>query len=82
MNNVLKELVDSELKLYYLALATAIVAAFMGITFLVFKSTSTLVMMMSGILILLAAIIILVVAVYLDYIEGRFSTAYQYHPGR
>ncbi|MCL7412044.1 MAG: hypothetical protein M8353_00290 [ANME-2 cluster archaeon] len=79
---MLKELVDSELKLYYLALATAIVAAFMGITFLIFKSTSTLVMMMSGILIFIAAIIILVVAVYLDYIEGRFNTSYQYSSGR
>lgn len=79
---MLKELVDSELKLYYLALATAIVAAFMGITFLVFKSTSTLVMMMSGILIFIAAVIVLVVAVYLDYIEGKFTASYQYSSGR
>ncbi len=76
MNNVIKELVDSEFKVYYLALATAIVAAIMALAFLVFKSTATLVMMMSSILILLAAVIVLVAAVYLDFVDGKFSAAY------
>ncbi|MCL7416052.1 MAG: hypothetical protein M8349_08365 [ANME-2 cluster archaeon] len=79
---MLKELVDSEFKVYYLALATAIVAAIMALAFLVFKSTATLVMMMSSILILLVAIIVLVAAVYIDFSEGRFNIAYEHDSGR
>ena len=67
---------NSELKVYYLALATAFVAATMALIFLIFKSVATLIMTMSAILILVVAMIILGAAVYLDFIEGRLDASY------
>ncbi|MBE0524033.1 MAG: hypothetical protein IBX40_06860 [Methanosarcinales archaeon] len=67
---------NSELKVYYLALATAFVAATMALIFLIFKSVATLIMTMSAILIVVVAMIILGAAVYLDFIEGRLDTSY------
>ena len=67
---------NSELKVYYLALATAFVAATMALIFLIFKSVATLIMTMSAILIVVVAMIILGAAVYLDFIEGRLDASY------
>jgi uncharacterized membrane protein len=75
---LIKEIFNSELKVYYLALSTAIVAAIMAIIFLLFKSVATLIMTMSAILVIALAFIILIVAVYLDYIEGRLHASYHH----
>jgi len=78
VKSLIKEIFNSELKVYYLALSVAITAAIMALIFLMFKSVATLMMTMSAILIIALAIIILVVALYLDYIEGRLHASY-YH---
>lgn len=78
MKFLIKEIFNSELKVYYLALSTAIVAAIMAIIFLLFKSVATLIMTMSAILVIALAFIILIVAVYLDYIEGRLHASYHH----
>lgn len=78
MKTVIKELFNSELKVYYLAMSVAVVAAFMCTIFLLFKSVATLMMMLSAVLIMVVAVILLFVAIYLDITEGRLNASY-YH---
>lgn len=61
----------SELRVYYLALATSVVAVGLSTIFLLFKSVATLMMMLSGGLVMTVALIVLIAAVYLDYAESR-----------
>lgn len=61
----------SELRVYYLALATAIVAVMLSTIFLFFKSVATLMMLMSGVLVMGVAIGVLLIAIYIDYTEAK-----------
>ncbi|HIH44435.1 MAG TPA: hypothetical protein HA257_04985 [Candidatus Methanoperedenaceae archaeon] len=61
----------SELRVYYLALATAIVAVMLSTIFIFFRSVATLMMLMSGMFVMLVAIGVLLIAIYLDYTEAK-----------